>query len=309
MNPQDENLAVRSFPGCPPPALTFWKGCFPCCQRREKWQPGGDCGGTTARQGLGEAEGGWNRSRGKKLHSPTGLRGLQGLRQEAGMAPPGGAALVRMCSGLPDLSGPFCKTAEAANMAQRNGPHKPWQGGFNTLCACFRPLCRRQADLGAWPLQTQEHSRVSLRLKWLGLKFQLLWGHLALCPTNSPRPKTSAPVEDTGERALLGDQEKPQPASMSLGPQAASEGSNQAAGLRGPYGEAPNWPEGTPASPSPRPSKSVGLQGPEIRPHSTQESRVAQTHPGPRGERRRDRVNQHMHLLHPCFPPAHRTWL
>lgn len=175
-------------------------------------------------------------------------------------------------------------------MAQRRGPREPLQGGLpHLLCACFRPPCTRWANPG--PVTSNPGSMadpclqlsVSLRLRWLWLKFQLLWGHLALFPTNGPSPKSQRLLRTQVSWAREGDWEKPQP---TCSPQVRSDGSTSG-----------SQPQGT-MERDPGPSL-CQAQPPG-------EPGVAQTRPGPRGERR-GTVNQNRHLPHPRALPAHRN--
>lgn len=78
--------ALRSFPGRPPLAPTFRKGCFLCHPGgKRSGSPVGTAVGTTARWGLGEAEGGRSRQRGRQCAPQA--RGLQELGLAADTPP------------------------------------------------------------------------------------------------------------------------------------------------------------------------------------------------------------------------------
>lgn len=95
---------------------------------------------------------------------------------------------------------PLCKRVgwqqRPQSPAQRGGPPHvrrahflPRAEGGPTASGARPARGLAPPTLGAWrPLRLLPS--VSLRLRGLGLKYQLLWGHPALCPTNGPIPKS-----------------------------------------------------------------------------------------------------------------------
>lgn len=252
----------------PPPS---GRTASPAVPEREKWQPGGHCGGTTARQGWGKrmmvgAGGGGRREAG----SSTGPRG--GL-QEPGRAPAhrswprhigaGPSEMGSCCPpGGPGLSVPFRQWERPQQRLLpwpgERGPMSPCKVGSHT---CRVPASNPHAQGG--PTQglspptpgsmadPRLRLSVSLRLRWLRLKFQLLWGHLALCPTNGPSPKSQRLLRTQVSWARVGDREKPQPA---CGPQVRSDGSTSGSQPQGPLWRGPHQPQGPWPLPLPGPA-------------------------------------------------------
>ena len=263
--------ALRSFLGRPPPDPTFRKDCFPCRpgegEVAARWGLWWDRGAS----GFGGSSGWLVQGRGGagRVHRLHGVRGLRELgRQGVGDRRAPDMRVPALVGKRPPLRFPFCQmgtpTAEAAVTTHRSGPHEPSQGRVPAQAVCLRrvDLYHLQPQ-GAWPAHCLWPS-VSLQLRWPGLKFQLLWGHPALSPTNAASPKSQPLWRRTQvSSALTRDQEKLPPASGPPPRASASEqgriGTPRAGSLRGPYGEAPNWPEGTQAQ------QSAGLQGPELR--------------------------------------------
>lgn len=225
--PPEPKPCSGELPGTPTSSPPLPEGLLPLPPQGERSGKLAACGGTTARRGLGEAGGG-----GRKLHGPRGVRGLHpgtpvwevlalgrlGSCPNLGpQGPPAPAARV-----------PFCKRG----VCRQQRPLSPARrGGLPAWAVCPLPApSRGWANSGACHLQPwgarptlRLPPSVSLRLRWLGLKFQLLWGHPALCPTNGPSPKSRPLLK----RAPIGAREKPQPASSrpptAWGPRAGSD--------------------------------------------------------------------------------------
>lgn len=186
--PQNGNPAVRTPTASPP----FRKGCFPCHPEEEKWPPGGDCGGTTARRGLGEAGGGWNRG---------ALR--NGGRQ----------ACPRRCCLVP---GGSARAAGCERDAKSRAAGRAWQVDSPPVPA---PASLQKAgQLGGPALRPQEHGSPPASAGSVygsSAQAEISAPLRSPCPLPSqwPRPPNLSP----GQRCPLGDQETPQPASQSLG--------------------------------------------------------------------------------------------
>lgn len=190
--PQNRNRAVGSFLGRPPPAPTFRKGRFPC-RPREKWQPGGlrrDHGAS----GLGGSCGG--RGGPEASQAPWGEGPSPWDPDAAGAGPgemrllpkpgtPGPTTLCPQC--------PLCKRVgwqqRPQSPAQRGGPPHVRRAHFLPRAEGGPTRGPGASNPGGMAAPPPSPS-VSLRLRELGLKYQLLWGHPALCPTNGPSPKS-----------------------------------------------------------------------------------------------------------------------
>lgn len=171
--PPARKPCASHFPGRPPPPPPSGRAASPATPRREKWQPGGDCGGTTARRGLGEAEGGWSRGGPSELGwgrcAPMHAAGSRedGLQATSHRGPQGPHSPA---SGSPPANGHGPAEVPTGPGAQPTGgpPSEPRKGA------------------GPGPVLSGPTAQRQVVAQVARLKFQLLWGHPVLCPTHGP---------------------------------------------------------------------------------------------------------------------------
>lgn len=255
------------------------------------------CGGTTARRGWGEAAGGGGA---EASRAPWG-EGPSPWDPDAAGAGPGETRLLPK-PGAPGPTTlcpqrPLCKRVgwqqRPLSPAQRGGPPHVRRARFLPRAEggpTRGPGASNPGGMAAPPPSAE--CQFTTQRAWAEISAPL--GSPCPLPNQWPQPQISAPAKRTQVGwAPLGAQEKSQPASSHTPPQQPGAraqgpmGAHQAAGPSNPYEETPTSQRG------PRPTKICQPAGARTQALlHTGEPRVAESHPGPGGERREEEASR-----------------